>query len=315
MKKLFLGLIIATLTTPLACFAQNYDEIYNSAWEIINKYYYSPTFDTKIWNEWKDRYEGELHTKEDLIQATNTMLESLNDPYTYFTTPVETDLTQDRKNKKIGSQKDLSLISPIENIEIPKNIRYIRIKSFSNRNTSMNFYKITKKSKKHDGYIIDVRWNGGGMVKMAAEIANMFLKDTIIVSTKDRFGDLISYPAGSITLPDKPIVILVNEHSASASEIFAAAFQENDRATIIGKTTFGKGIVQQFDKLPQGYGINYTLFQYLTPKGNFIHKKGVVPDIEIDITKEDFDNRIDPQLRKAIEVLTEEINKKNNKGE
>ena len=108
--------------------------------------------------------------------------------------------------------------------------------------------------------------------------------------------------------------MLVNNHTASASEILAAAFQDNKRAIIIGETTFGKGIVQEFKELPLGYGINYTQYQYLTPNGNFIHKKGVQPDIEINLTAEDFNNKKDPQLKKAIEVLSKEI-EKNKLGE
>ena len=272
MRKFFLSFIIATLISPLTCLADDYYDVYNATWEIINKYYYSPTFNSERWLEWKDKYDGELNTKEDLVIATDTMLASLNDPYTYFTTPIETNFTQDIKNKKIGSEKDLSLVSPIEDLEIPKNIRYVRIKRFSNRNTSMNFYKITKKSKKHQGYIIDVRWNGGGMVKMAAEIANMFLKDTIIVSTKDRYGDLISYPASSITLPDKPIAILVNEHSASASEILSGAVQDWDRGVIVGRRTFGKGLVQRPLQMPDGSMLRLTVAHYYTPTGRSIQR-------------------------------------------
>ena len=188
-------------------------------------------------------------------------------------------------------------------IKIPDNIIYIRIESFGNRKVAHQLYNNVKGKKNLKGLIIDLRDNGGGLVDRAATVGNMFIQNAKIVTIVDRNGveDVIN--ANEHLLSDVPIVVLINENSASASEILAAAFKDTKRGTLVGKKTFGKGIVQDVKKLTGGAGFIVTTKKYLTPNGNNIHKIGVKPDIEVDYPYYLYKLGYDPQLKKAISIL------------
>lgn len=199
------------------------------------------------------------------------------------------------------------LLNPVVKRErIPQEILYTRIDTFANRNVAQYFHDIIKASTDKKGLIIDLRGNTGGYVDRAATIGNMFLKNTLIVKTIDRNGVESCINANEHLLTDIPIVILVDCESASAIEILAAAMKENERALIVGTTTFGKGIVQKIEDLPNGAGLNFTTKKYLTPKNNDIHKKGVEPDYKVHITLLDCILGKDSQLRFAIKLLSKE---------
>lgn len=131
----------------------------------------------------------------------------------------------------------------------------------------------------------------------------------VIVSTVDRDGYKETQTSTKTTLTNQPIAVLINEGSASASEILSGALKDNKRAVIIGKKSFGKGLVQEINRMPDGAAMHITIQKYLTPSGTDINKKGIVPDIEVDYTKEDLDKKIDPQVAKANEVLLQQIGK------
>ena len=99
----------------------------------------------------------------------------------------------------------------------------------------------------------------------------------------------------------------MNKGSASASEILSGALKDNCRATLVGTQTFGKGIVQEINKLPEGSGVNITIQRYLTPNGNDIHKKGITPDVIVELSDDDIKNKNDAQLKKGIEILNQKI--------
>ena len=102
---------------------------------------------------------------------------------------------------------------------------------------------------------------------------------------------------------NKPLVVLINKGSASASEIFSGAMKDNGRAVIVGEQSFGKGLVQEVNKLPYDAGINITIQKYLTPSGTDINKKGITPDVVVELTEEHVKNKDDVQLKKAVEIL------------
>ena len=132
----------------------------------------------------------------------------------------------------------------------------------------------------------------------------MFLSSGLIVSTVDRDGYKETQQSINNPITTKPLVILIDGGSASASEILSGALKDNGRATLIGTKSFGKGLVQEINKLPGGSGVNITTQKYLTPNGTDINKKGITPDVEVKNTEEDIKNKKDKQLEKADEVLT-----------
>lgn len=152
------------------------------------------------------------------------------------------------------------------------------------------------------GLILDVRYNGGGYLDGAVALASLFLQQGKIVSVKGR-GDALShhYGTGRPTLPDLPIVVLVNQGSASAAEILAGALQDHKRATVIGTKSFGKGTVQEVIDLPEGSSLRLTTAHWLLPSGKNLAHEGIAPDIVIDRTPEDVKQEKDPQLDAALQ--------------
>ena len=142
----------------------------------------------------------------------------------------------------------------------------------------------------------------------AIYISDMFLDGGTIVSTVDRDGYKETSRANRGVVTTKPVVVLINKGSASASEIFSGAMKDNHRAVIIGEQSFGKGLVQEINKLPYEAGINITIQKYLTPNGTDINKKGITPDIVVELSEEDIKNKKDVQLLKAIDVINQMTN-------
>ena len=196
-----------------------------------------------------------------------------------------------------------------ENVKIAPNVGYIRLSSFISRTATDEFKKALEQNKDKDGLIIDLRSNPGGLLTNAIYIADFFLDSKVIVSTVDRDGYKETQRSTKATISDKPLVVIINGGSASASEILSGALKDNKRAVIVGKKSFGKGLVQEINRMPDGAAMHITIQKYLTPSGTDINKKGIVPDIEVDYTKEDVDKKIDPQIAKANEVLLEQIQK------
>lgn len=197
-------------------------------------------------------------------------------------------------------------------------VGYIRLTQFSG-NAGMEMRKAIKDFNKQNvaGYILDLRSNPGGLLYSSAEIARMWLPKGMIVSTVDRKGVTDRLQAGRGVLTDKPLVVLIDGGSASASEILAGALQDNHRATLVGSQTFGKGLVQSVNPLGDGSGLAVTIAKYFTPSGRDINKKGIAPDIEFKLSDQQREKlagnnkqigtEADPQYLKALEVLNQQI--------
>lgn len=372
-------------------FAYTPTDLYDNVWRLINNKFVDQSNNQQDWAKWRHKYDNKIHTNEDAYVAINTMVASLNDPYTKFLDPKEfADETSSIKGslKGIGIQiavKDgkLTVIAPIEDtpaekaglladdeileidgvstkgitvdkaadkirgkegtqvtllvkrkdnppkkyvitraeieiksisqklptdMKLPADICYIRLSSFISRNAATEFGTILNNNRDKKGFIIDLRSNPGGLLTNAIYISDMFLDGGTIVSTVDRDGYKETQRASAGVYTKKPIVVLINKGSASASEIFSGAMKDNHRAVIIGEQSFGKGLVQEINKLPYEAGINITIQKYLTPNGTDINKKGITPDIEVKLTEEDVKNKNDLQLKKAVEVLTKMTN-------
>lgn len=152
--------------------------------------------------------------------------------------------------------------------------------------------------------ILDLRSNPGGYLGSSIEVAGYFVDQGPVVIEEFSDGSKKEYPAdGQATLKDFPVVVLINEGSASAAEIVAGALQDYGLATLVGETTFGKGSVQDLETFDDGSSLKLTIAKWLTPKGRAIDEQGIEPDFKVELTKEDYDNDRDPQLAKAIEIL------------
>lgn len=394
MRKLMKKSLIFTGTfiVLFGCLIHNYGmaytpvDLYDQVWRLVNSKFVDQTNNAQDWQKWRHKYDNKIVTNEDAYVAINTMIASLNDPYTKFLDPKEfAEETSSIKGslKGIGIQiavKDgkLTVIAPIEdtpaekaglkaddeileidgkstkgitvdkaadqirgkegtqvtllvkrkdmqpktytitranieiksisqklpeNVNMPNDISYIRLSSFISRNASTEFRSILEQGYNKKGFIIDLRSNPGGLLTNAIYISDMFLDNGVIVSTVDRDGYRETQNATRGVVTRKPVVILINKGSASASEIFSGAMKDNGRAVIVGEQSFGKGLVQEINKLPYDAGINITIQKYLTPNGTDINKKGITPDVIVKLTEEDVKNKNDVQLKKAIEIL------------
>ena len=379
--------VLTLMGTPAKTYAYSSQELYDEVWKLIDTKYVDASQNNQDWHRWRHKYDSTIQNDKDAYIAIETMLASLNDPYTRFLDPEQfADETQSISGTlfgigvQIGAKDDkLMVIAPIENTpadkaglksndlileingkstkgmsvkdaadlirgekgtnvtlfikregapeklytitrdkidvksvsinipkttNVPKNIGYIRLNSFLSHTASDEIKDALKKLSAKDGYVLDIRSNPGGLLTNAIAISDMFLSSGLIVSTVDRDGYKETQQSINNPITTKPLVILIDGGSARASEILSGALKDNGRATLIGTKSFGKGLVQEINKLPGGSGVNITTQKYLTPNGTDINKKGITPDVEVKNTEEDIKNKKDKQLEKADEVLT-----------
>ena len=359
-------------------------KLFDKTWKIISKEYYEPSLNHQDWSRWKTHYQGKIKTQDDARVAIDTMIASLDEPYTRFMpkkdfedlttsitskiygigvniysnsgkieifnvmpgTPAEfaqlkqgdiisavdgkdtngmnvsevaalvrgpensiVELTILRDNKKINKKlkrKEIK-IKTVKSSIVDNHIGYIQIISFMSGSTPNEFVEALENTQNTDALILDLRGNTGGLLDNAIFIADMFIDRGTIVDIIYRNGYKKSIKAQEELLPmNKPLVVLVNGASASASEILSGALKDYHRATLVGRKTFGKGLVQKVVPLPNQTGVNITIARYLTPNGTDINKLGIKPDIEIG---NDFDILIDSkhdiQLEKAKDILND----------
>ncbi|MBO5739310.1 S41 family peptidase [bacterium] len=359
-------------------------KLFEKTWRIIYKDYYDPTLNHQDWTRWKERYHDKIKTNDDAKVAIDTMIASLNEPYTRYmnkkdfdelatsitskicgigvniytksgkieifnvipSTPADyigikqgdiivavdgkdtngmnvsevaslvrgpensiVELTILRDGKKITKKikrKEIK-IKNVKSSIIDNHIGYIQIISFMGSTTASEFMEALENTKNTDSLIIDLRGNTGGLLENAVFIANLFIPQGKIVDIIYRNGytKSIQADAKEINL-NKPLVVLINSASASASEILSGALKDYKKAKLVGKKTFGKGLVQKVVPLPNQTGVNITIAKYLTPNGTDINKLGIKPDIEIG---NDYDfyinnNKNDVQLNTAKKLLS-----------
>ncbi len=231
--------------------------------------------------------------------------------------PVGTTINLTIRRKNVKKSLEFQIIRKIievksvssEIISKKKNIGYIRLKSF-NENSDNQFLKTIKKLEKNSkirGYVIDLRNNPGGLLTQAINITDFFLSDGEIVSTKGRKASETRkfFARRGDETKGKPIVVLINNGSASASEIFAGALKDHKRAIILGENSFGKGSVQSIIPLRNGGGMRLTISKYYLPSGKSISEVGVTPDILVEEIGDDFkiNSEKDNQLSYAIKLF------------
>lgn len=192
----------------------------------------------------------------------------------------------------------------------PGKILYVQLYNF-NANASSLFYQAALSGliDGAQGMVLDMRNNPGGFLDVAVDLGGWFLeRGQPVVQEKFANQSVRIFRAnGNQALKDLPVVVLVNEGSASASEILAGALRDKRGAKLIGKKTFGKGTVQQLETLDDGSSLKISVAEWLTPNGNSINEKGLEPDVVVEFTEEDLKANRDPQLEKALEILRNEI--------
>lgn len=355
--------------------------LFDTTWKTIRDNYYDSKLNTQNWYRWREHYRGKIKNDDDAKIAIDTMLASLDDPYSRFMdkseyteqnnsinskitgigvnissiagkihivnvmegTPAKfanlmpddiifsidgkevnglslsevaklvkgpentfVNITILRNNNKLTKRiirKEIK-IKTVKSSVVDKNIGYIQISSFIGSTTPNEFLEALEKTKNTNGLILDLRGNTGGLLPNAVFIANLFIPTGKIVSIVGRNGSKYDINAQDTEyLIEKPTVVLIDGGSASASEILSGALKDYNKAKLLGTTTYGKGMVQKIIPMPNETGLNITVAKYLTPKGTDINKKGINPDIEVQLNIKDVKNNNDPQLQAAKNTL------------
>ena len=242
------------------------------------------------------------------IELAELVSKIKTDPEEQLTLEIE----RDGENLEVELTRREVQIPTVEYEMLDNQIGYIRLVEFDEV-TADQFKEALEdlENQNMEKLIIDVRNNPGGVLQVVCDMLDQLLPEGLIVYTEDKNGNRKEYTSDEEHQFTKPLAVLANENSASASEIFAGAIQDYGIGTIVGTTTFGKGIVQRTFYLSDGTGVKLTVAKYYTPKGHDIHKKGITPDVEIELDEElknqsSISHEEDNQLQKAIEVLQEE---------
>lgn len=250
------------------------------------------------------------------------------------TSMLSLDEAAERMRGPIGSQVTLTIVAEEEelskahDVQVTRNrislnpvhaelrqqddvkIGYIRLSQF-NANATAEVSSAIKKleNQNAEAYVLDLRSNPGGLLQAGIEVARLWLDEGTIVYTVNRNGIQDSFTASGQSLTQDPLIVLVNQGTASASEILAGALHDNGRAQLIGERTFGKGLIQSLFNLSDGSGLAVTIAKYETPNHNDINKLGISPDVvvplEPPITREQVATQADPQYQTAIDLLTQ----------
>ena len=248
------------------------------------------------------KVEGEKITADNVNEMSNKIKGEEGTKVTLEIT------SEDGSTREVEVERRKIEVSHINSRMLENNIAYIQILDFDG-GTAKEF-KENYENLKGQGatsLLIDLRDNGGGVVDESIDILEMICDkgSTLLIET-NKDGDETITKSEEDPIIDVPVIVLVNENTASASEILAGALKDNDKATIIGTTTFGKGVIQTLMKLTDGSGLKVTTAEYCTPSKNKINEIGIEPDITVELPQniEELTDENDTQLQRAIEELT-----------
>lgn len=254
---------------------------------------------------------GDIITKVDGVQYTGEQLtEASNKIKGEVGTKVKLEILRNNKLINLEITRENIKINHVEAKVLKDNIGYIEFNSFDDGCSEEFKNKLEElKSENIKSLIIDIRNNGGGLVDEAIQIADYIVeKDKTLLITTDKNQNEKTTKAKQEQIINLPIVLLINENSASASEILAGALKDNGKATIVGEKSYGKGVIQELLTLTDGSGLKITTNEYYTPNHNKINELGITPDVEVKLPEELKDKFIieeskDNQLQRAIEIL------------
>lgn len=222
------------------------------------------------------------------------------------TVEIEFYLSKKKKYKTVTLERRQIEVPTVEHEMMENKIGYIAVSAFD-KPTDEQFLSAINDLQKEGmkGLVVDLRNNGGGMLDTVVSMLDYMLPEgKVIVSTKDKNGKGEIYKSKSANEFNMPLVVLINENTASASEVFSGAIQDYNMGTIVGTTSFGKGIVQSVIPMSDGTAIKLTTAKYYTPNDRNIHKKGIEPDIEVEL---DTDGKKDNQLEEALHIVKQKV--------
>lgn len=283
---------MCTISAAGAQAAENADyqaqQMYHFAWEQLRDGYVDGSFNGQKWASWEHKFDAQLHSTPEAIAAIKLMTASLADPYTRVAVIAQTSFGEVSAATKERQH-------PVTWCKLDNGTGYIKLSTFASEKCIDQFSDALHNLQSADSLVLDLRGNRGGSVTNALEIADMFLESGDIMTSVSR-AERKTYTASDMAVTNQPVVILVDHSSASATEIFTAALHDNHRATVIGATTFGKGLIQDTIVLPGDSAVLFvTTAHYLTPSGSDINKVGITPDVN-----EPNEQR---ELKAAVEVL------------
>ncbi|MDP3727300.1 MAG: S41 family peptidase [bacterium] len=245
------------------------------------------------------------------INATTTADLSLEEAVSFIRGPIGTKVTlaitrDDEETEEVEITRATIVIPIIETARKDDGVFYVRLMSFNEQSTlefrrAIREFLVAGDSK----FILDLRSNPGGYLDAAVDIASWFIPaGEVVAREKTADGSEVLYrSSGHRLLESVPVVVLVDQGSASASEIVAGALRDIRGVKLVGAKTFGKGSVQEVENLKGGASLKITIAKWLTPKGTSINEKGLEPDVSVEVKKEDTEAGRDPQLEKAMEIL------------
>jgi C-terminal processing protease CtpA/Prc len=284
------------------------EQYYHKVWELIrdNLLYRDRLVN---WGNWEHKFDGTLNNQADAERAVRQMLQSLNDPYTFF---------KDASATKAQQKRDDSTGVVTWKV-LPNNIGYVKITTFSSKSTGTELKAALTALNGVDGYIIDLRGNLGGYVDQALSVFSLLVDTGSFTTLKGVYlgksfdeeysmtasevwdkenGRLTKSPRiGPNLTGNKPMAVLVNANSASASEMLTGALRDHARADIVGVKTYGKGIAQRTWTLDGGTSVQITFAEYFLPKGDNIHGKGITPAHEVKASMVIGDDQLDEAVR------------------
>ena len=253
--------------------------------------------------------EGDIITQVDDQMITD---QSLDEIVTWIKGEQGTEVTlhilRENEEMEVTAVRDIVKAVTVASEMKEDNIGYIYIQEFDDVTTEQFQQALDElEAQGMKGLVIDIRNNPGGNLDTVVEMLQMMLPEGDIVSIRDRNGEQEKFTCDGENEFDKPLAVLVNQYSASAAEIFSGAIQDYEIGSIVGVTTYGKGIVQDIIDLGDGTSMKLTTAEYFLPSGRSINEKGVTPDVEVEYEYDEADPEYDNQLEKALEVIKEEI--------
>jgi C-terminal processing protease CtpA/Prc len=270
---------------------KRYERLYQKAWQLV-KDNYCDRDKLSHWDSWQHRFDGQIHTKEQLSSSIKAMLASLHDEYTYLLSPG--DIDQRRREHKCRAV--------VSSAMLPHNIGYLKVSSFCSASMVSEFHRAMHELSGADGYVLDLRNNHGGFIQLADDLFAMLADKGTFLFYEGRHdgqpddeqfaldSDAWQVAAnGRITRQlrehnlsaGKPLVVLVNEDTRSAAELLAGSLRDNGRALVVGTQTFGKGVLQDSYSLGDGLEMKVVTAKYFLPDGINIHKRGLSPDVVV----------------------------------